>query len=66
MVTNQSKTACATATPLYEAGITYALNKLHAISNVYNYMDIAHSAWLGGCRLYGFGRPEWLDGDDPG
>ena len=26
---------------------TYALNKLHAIPNVYNYMDIAHSAWLG-------------------
>ena len=46
-VTNQSMAACATATPLYETGITYALNKLHAISNVYNYMDIAHSAWLG-------------------
>ena len=28
-------------------GTTYALNKLHAIPNVYNYMDIAHSAWLG-------------------
>jgi cellulose 1,4-beta-cellobiosidase len=47
VVTNQSKTACATATPLYETGTTYALNKLHAVSNVYNYMDIAHSAWLG-------------------
>jgi cellulose 1,4-beta-cellobiosidase len=47
VVTNQSIAACSTATPLYEAGITYALNKLHAISNVYNYMDIAHSAWLG-------------------
>jgi cellulose 1,4-beta-cellobiosidase len=46
-VTNQSKTACATATPYYESGITYALNKLHAIPNVYNYLDIAHSAWLG-------------------
>jgi cellulose 1,4-beta-cellobiosidase len=46
-VTNQSKPACATATPLYEQGIEYALNKLHAISNVYNYVDIAHSAWLG-------------------
>jgi cellulose 1,4-beta-cellobiosidase len=46
-VTNQSKSACATATPYYETGITYALNKLHAIPNVYNYMDIAHSAWLG-------------------
>ena len=47
VVTNQSKSACATATPFYEAGTTYALNKLHAIPNVYNYMDIAHSAWLG-------------------
>ena len=47
VVTNQSIAACQTATPYYEQGITYALNKLHAISNVYNYMDIAHSAWLG-------------------
>ncbi|MDQ2812729.1 MAG: glycoside hydrolase family 6 protein [Actinomycetota bacterium] len=47
VVTNQNKPACATATPYYEQGITYALNKLHAISNVYNYLDIAHSGWLG-------------------
>jgi cellulose 1,4-beta-cellobiosidase len=47
VVTNQSKTACSTATPFYEQGIEYALNKLHAIPNVYNYLDIAHSAWLG-------------------
>jgi cellulose 1,4-beta-cellobiosidase len=47
VVTNQSKSACSTATPYYETGITYALNALHAISNVYNYLDIAHSAWLG-------------------
>jgi cellulose 1,4-beta-cellobiosidase len=47
VVTNQSKQACSTATPYYEQGTTYALNKLHAIPNVYNYMDIAHSAWLG-------------------
>ena len=46
-VTNQSKPACATATPFYETGVEYALNKLHAISNVYTYVDIAHSAWLG-------------------
>jgi cellulose 1,4-beta-cellobiosidase len=46
-VTNQGKPACATATPLYEQGVEYALNKLHAIPNVYNYVDIAHSAWLG-------------------
>jgi cellulose 1,4-beta-cellobiosidase len=47
VVTNQSLPACQTATPYYEQGITYALNKLHAVPNVYNYMDIAHSAWLG-------------------
>ena len=47
VVTNQSKPACQTATPYYEQGIEYALNKLHAVTNVYNYLDIAHSAWLG-------------------
>jgi cellulose 1,4-beta-cellobiosidase len=47
VVTNQSKPACSTATPFYEQGIEYALNHLHAISNVWNYVDIAHSAWLG-------------------
>jgi cellulose 1,4-beta-cellobiosidase len=48
VVTNTSAIpACQTAAPFYEQGITYALNKLHAIPNVYNYLDIAHSAWLG-------------------
>jgi cellulose 1,4-beta-cellobiosidase len=47
IVTNQSIPACQTATPFYEQGIEYALNHLHAIGNTYNYMDIAHSAWLG-------------------
>ncbi|MFI5649338.1 glycoside hydrolase family 6 protein [Kitasatospora sp. NPDC051705] len=46
-VTNQSKPACATATPYYEAGIEYTLNRLHAIPNVYNYLDIGHAGWLG-------------------
>ena len=46
-VTNQSLASCQAATPLYEQGIEYALNKLHAIPNVYTYLDIAHSAWLG-------------------
>jgi len=46
-VTNQSKPACATATPFYEQGIAYTLNKLHPVPNVYTYLDIAHSAWLG-------------------
>jgi len=48
VVTNVNvKPACNTAATFYEQGITYALNKLHAINNVYNYLDIAHSAWLG-------------------
>ncbi|HKN96054.1 MAG TPA: glycoside hydrolase family 6 protein [Pseudonocardiaceae bacterium] len=47
VVTNQSMPNCAASTPFYKQGITYALNKLHAIPNVYNYLDIAHSAWLG-------------------
>jgi cellulose 1,4-beta-cellobiosidase len=46
-VTNQSIPACQTATPLYEQGIEYALNKLHAINWTYNYLDIGHSGWLG-------------------
>jgi len=46
-VTNQSISACQTATPLYEQGIEYALNKLHAINWTYNYLDIGHSGWLG-------------------
>jgi cellulose 1,4-beta-cellobiosidase len=49
LVTNTSVAACSQAqsTGTYTNGIEYALNKLHAISNVYNYVDIAHSAWLG-------------------
>ncbi|MEE1781528.1 glycoside hydrolase family 6 protein [Streptomyces sp. SP17BM10] len=46
-VTNQSKPTCATATPYYESGIVYALDKLHAIPNVYDYLDIGHAGWLG-------------------
>jgi cellulose 1,4-beta-cellobiosidase len=46
-VTNQSLSTCQTSTPLYEQGIEFALNKLHAIPNVWNFVDIAHSAWLG-------------------
>lgn len=49
LVTNLAKPKCAEAksSGAYEQGIQYALNKLSAISNVYNYLDIAHSAWLG-------------------
>ncbi|AVQ05843.1 TPA: 1,4-beta-cellobiosidase [Xanthomonas vasicola pv. zeae] len=49
LVTNQSTPACgqAASTGIYEEGVKYALDKLHAIPNVYNYMDIGHSGWLG-------------------
>ena len=47
IVTNSSVSACQTAGPLYEQGVEYALNKFHAISNVYSYLDMGHSGWLG-------------------
>ncbi|MFC5813943.1 glycoside hydrolase family 6 protein [Nonomuraea harbinensis] len=31
----------------YRDGVRYALDKLHAITNVYTYVDAAHHAWLG-------------------
>jgi cellulose 1,4-beta-cellobiosidase len=31
----------------YVTGIRYALNKLHAVSNVYTYIDAAHHGWIG-------------------
>jgi cellulose 1,4-beta-cellobiosidase len=49
LVTNLSMSNCANANNLnlYKNGITYALNKLHPITNTYNYLDIGHSGWLG-------------------
>ncbi|PSL52475.1 cellulose 1,4-beta-cellobiosidase [Saccharothrix carnea] len=49
LVTNLGKSKCAEASSsgAYVQGIQYALNKLAAIPNVYNYLDIAHSGWLG-------------------
>ncbi|MEV4314740.1 glycoside hydrolase family 6 protein [Actinocrispum sp. NPDC049592] len=49
LVTNTSKPKCAEAqsSGAYVQGVQYALNKLSAIPNVYNYLDIAHSGWLG-------------------
>ena len=47
LVTNISEPLCQTAAPYYKAGVKYALDKLHAIPNVYNYVDIGHSGWLG-------------------
>ena len=49
LVTNLNIANCAAANSsgVYVQGVQYALNKLHAISNVYNYVDIAHDGWLG-------------------
>ena len=47
MVTNMSHQACSVAAPYYREGIAYALDQLHAIPNVYTYVDAAHSGWLG-------------------
>jgi cellulose 1,4-beta-cellobiosidase len=46
LVSNMSVPACATAAPYYENGIAYALDKFHAISNAYTFLDISNSAWL--------------------
>jgi cellulose 1,4-beta-cellobiosidase len=49
LVTNLNLQSCAMAnsTGIYAQGVQYALNKLHAIPNVYTYLDIGHSGWLG-------------------
>src|ERR1022692_4069591 len=49
LITNLSIPSCALANSsgAYVSGIQYALNKLHAIPHVYNYIDLGHSGWLG-------------------
>jgi len=49
LVTNLNLTTCANAnsTGIYAQGVQYALNRLHALPNVYTYLDIGHSGWLG-------------------
>jgi cellulase/cellobiase CelA1 len=49
LITNLDEPLCAEAnsTGAYEQGIQYAINRLHTLSNVYIYLDIAHSGWLG-------------------
>jgi cellulose 1,4-beta-cellobiosidase len=47
--TNTSTADCQTmkANGNYEKGVSYALDKLGAIPNVYNYIDAGHHGWLG-------------------
>lgn len=49
LVTNLSTPACAAANSsnIYRDGIRYTLDQLHDIPNVYKYLDIGHSGWLG-------------------
>jgi len=49
LVTNLSDPNCAAANSsgIYVDATRYALDQLHAIPNVYTYMDIGHSGWLG-------------------
>jgi cellulose 1,4-beta-cellobiosidase len=49
LVTNTNVATCATmkANGGYVQGVGYALNKLGAIGNVYNYVDAAHHGWIG-------------------
>jgi len=49
LVSNLAVSKCAEANTsgAYVQGVQYAVNKLHALQNVYLYLDIAHSGWLG-------------------
>jgi cellulose 1,4-beta-cellobiosidase len=49
LVTNTNVEKCATmkANGAYVQGVAYALNKLGALPNVYNYVDAGHHGWLG-------------------
>ena len=64
LVTNLSDSDCATASQGVDGYIPntqYTLNKLYSIKNVYSYMDIGHSGWLGWDD--NFGKAVTLIGD---
>jgi cellulose 1,4-beta-cellobiosidase len=44
---NGGQTGSASVNGVYVQGIQYALNQFHTLPNVYQYLDIGHSAWLG-------------------
>lgn len=44
---NIQKCALANSSGAYVQGVQYALNKFSTLGNVYSYIDIAHSGWLG-------------------
>src|SRR5512142_534794 len=49
LVTNLSISACANASSsgIYVQAVQYAVNRMHALSNDYLYIDMGHSGWLG-------------------
>jgi cellulose 1,4-beta-cellobiosidase len=55
LVTNLNVQACSEANGPggYRDGIRYALNRLATLPNVYSYIDIAHSGWLGWASNFG-------------
>lgn len=56
LVTNMSDPDCAAASQGpdgYIPNTQYTLNKLYPITNVYSYMDIGHSGWLGWADNFG-------------
>jgi cellulose 1,4-beta-cellobiosidase len=55
LVTNLNVAACSEANGPggYRDGIRYALNRLATLPNVYSYIDIAHSGWLGWASNFG-------------
>ena len=64
LVTNLSTPACqqaADATHGYVPNTRYTLSKLYPITNVYSYVDIGHSGWLGWTD--NFGKAVTLIGD---
>jgi cellulose 1,4-beta-cellobiosidase len=44
---NNGQTGSASLSGVYVQGIQYAISKFHALPNVYQYLDVGHSAWLG-------------------
>jgi cellulose 1,4-beta-cellobiosidase len=44
---NNGQTGSPSLSGVYVQGIQYALNTFHALPNVYQYLDVGHSGWLG-------------------
>ncbi|KAJ7787997.1 cellobiohydrolaseII [Mycena olivaceomarginata] len=47
LVTNLNVAKCANAQTTYLACVTYAIQQLNTLGNVYSYLDAGHAGWLG-------------------